>query len=141
MTHPPHYGMRCKPASKMTRLRGRAPRGKRPVGEVAFMATEDTGLCGSRRSATVTARCVIGSVKGSTSSPRLRRASYCQRSAGDSLSLDHLSAHKVPVVREAIETAGATICLPLYSPGLNPVEQLFARLKSPNRPKNRPGDV
>ena len=39
--------------------------------------------------------------------------------------------HKVDGVEEAIEARGArAVFLPAYSPDLNPIEQLFARLKS-----------
>lgn len=51
--------------------------------------------------------------------------------AGDIVILDNLSSHKVEGVREAIEAAGATLRhLPPYSPDLNPIEQLFAKLKA-----------
>jgi transposase len=44
---------------------------------------------------------------------------------------DNLSSHKVAGVREAIEAVGATILyLPPYSPDLNPIEQLFSKLKA-----------
>ena len=37
---------------------------------------------------------------------------------------DNLNAHKVTGVREAIEAVGARVlCLPPYSPDLNPIEQ------------------
>jgi hypothetical protein len=40
-------------------------------------------------------------------------------------------AHKVAGVRQAIAAAGASLLyLPLYSPDLNPIEQLFAKLKA-----------
>jgi transposase len=45
--------------------------------------------------------------------------------------MDNLRAHKVAGVREAIEAAGAVLLyLPPYSPDLNPIEQLFAKLKA-----------
>jgi transposase len=45
--------------------------------------------------------------------------------------LDNLAAHKVDGVRQAIQAAGASILyLPPYSPDLNPIEQLFAKLKT-----------
>jgi transposase len=45
--------------------------------------------------------------------------------------LDNLAAHKVDGVRQAIAAAGASILyLPPYSPDLNPIEQLFAKLKT-----------
>jgi transposase len=41
------------------------------------------------------------------------------------------SAHKVKGVRQAIAAAGASILyLPPYSPDLNPIEPLFAKLKA-----------
>ena len=47
------------------------------------------------------------------------------------LVLDNLSSHKVAGVREAVEAAGATLrYLPPYSPDLNPIEQVFAKLKA-----------
>ena len=45
--------------------------------------------------------------------------------------LDNLSSHKVAGVKEAIEGSGATLrYLPPYSPDLNPIEKLFAKLKA-----------
>jgi transposase len=49
---------------------------------------------------------------------------------GDVVIMDNLPAHKVAGVREAIEQAGAQLLyLPPYSPDLNPIEQVFAKLK------------
>jgi transposase len=50
---------------------------------------------------------------------------------GDVVVLDNLPAHKVSGIREAIAARGATLMyLPPYSPDLNPIEQLFAKLKA-----------
>ena len=50
---------------------------------------------------------------------------------GDIVFADNLPAHKVAGVREAIEAAGATLrLLPAYSPDLNPIEQVFSKLKA-----------
>ena len=50
---------------------------------------------------------------------------------GDIVILDNLSSHKSPAVRTAIERVGATLrFLPPYSPDLNPIEQVFAKLKA-----------
>ena len=50
---------------------------------------------------------------------------------GDVVVLDNLAAHKVDGIRQAIAAAGASILyLPPYSPDLNPIEQLFAKLKA-----------
>src|SRR3546814_9118124 len=44
--------------------------------------------------------------------------------------MDNLSSHKRPAVRAAIRSVGARLLfLPPYSPDLNPIEQMFAKLK------------
>jgi transposase len=49
---------------------------------------------------------------------------------GDIVVMDNLSSHKSDAVREAIEAAGAELLfLPPYSPDLNPIEQVFSKLK------------
>lgn len=49
---------------------------------------------------------------------------------GDIVVMDNVSVHKVAGVREAIEAHGASLFyLPPYSPDLNPIEQVFAKLK------------
>jgi len=49
---------------------------------------------------------------------------------GDIVILDNLSSHKGKRARQAIRSAGAhLVFLPPYSPDLNPIEQLFAKLK------------
>jgi transposase len=51
-------------------------------------------------------------------------------SSGDIVILDNLGSHKGHRVRRAIQAAGAhLIFLPAYGPDLNPIEQLFAKLK------------
>ncbi|MEZ5934703.1 MAG: transposase [Alphaproteobacteria bacterium] len=50
---------------------------------------------------------------------------------GDVVVMDNLSAHKVDGVRQAIERASASVLsLPPYGPDLNPIEQVFARIKA-----------
>ena len=49
---------------------------------------------------------------------------------GDVVIMDNLGSHKGCAIRQAIRTAGARlIFLPKYSPDLNPIEQVFAKLK------------
>ncbi|GAC1667129.1 MAG: hypothetical protein PVS2B1_25400 [Candidatus Dormibacteraceae bacterium] len=51
--------------------------------------------------------------------------------AGDIVVMDNLGSHKVAGVRQAIEAAGARLrYLPPYSPDLNPIEQVFSKLKA-----------
>ena len=49
---------------------------------------------------------------------------------GDIVVMDNLGSHKGRAVRQAIRAAGAKLFfLPKYSPDLNPIEQVFAKLK------------
>ena len=49
---------------------------------------------------------------------------------GDLVVADNLACHKSQAVRRAIRKAGARLLLlPKYSPDLNPIEQVFAKLK------------
>jgi len=49
---------------------------------------------------------------------------------GDIVVMDNLGSHKSKAVRSAIRAAGAKLFfLPKYSPDLNPIEQVFAKLK------------
>lgn len=49
---------------------------------------------------------------------------------GDIVILDNLNSHKGKAVRQAIRTSGShMLFLPPYSPDLNPIEQVFAKLK------------
>lgn len=51
-------------------------------------------------------------------------------SPGDVVIMDNLGSHKGVAVRNAIRAAGARLLfLPPYSPDLNPIEQVFAKLK------------
>ncbi len=48
----------------------------------------------------------------------------------DLVIVDNLGSHKSAAVRQAIRAAGAKLfLLPKYSPDLNPIEQVFAKLK------------
>ena len=50
---------------------------------------------------------------------------------GDVVILDNLGSHKGRPARQAIRKAGAhLIFLPPYSPDLNPIEMMFAKLKT-----------
>jgi transposase len=50
---------------------------------------------------------------------------------GDIVIIDNLGSHKSKAMRRAIRAAGAKLFfLPSYSPDLNPIEQVFAKLKT-----------
>ena len=50
---------------------------------------------------------------------------------GDIVIMDNLRSHKVHGVAELIESAGATVLyLPPYSPDLNPIEEMWSKIKA-----------
>src|SRR5207253_9356100 len=50
---------------------------------------------------------------------------------GNIVVMDNLGSHKGSAIRRAIRAAGAHLLfLPPYSPDLNPIEQVFAKLKT-----------
>jgi transposase len=116
----------------MARLRGRAPRGERLVGKVPYGHWKTTTLVAALRSTALTAPCVIdGPMNGNAFLAYAGQILAPSLQPGDIVVLDNLSAHKVAGVREVIEAAGAMLLyLPPYSPDLNPIEQLFAKLKA-----------
>jgi len=60
---------------------------------------------------------------------------------GDVVILDNLGSHKGKAARAAVRARGARlIFLPPYSPDLNPIEQVFAKLKHLMR-NTQPRDV
>ena len=62
---------------------------------------------------------------------------------GDVVVMDNLSSHKVKGLKEIVEERGARIeYLPPYSPDLNPVENMWSKIKSQLRQvKGRCKDV
>ena len=66
---------------------------------------------------------------------------------GDVVILDNLGSHKGKAVRRAIRASGARLLfLPPYSPDLNPIEQVFAKLKhlmrkAKEEPSTLPGNA
>jgi transposase len=119
-------------ATNLARRRGRCPRGERLDGPVPHGHWKSTTFLAGLTVNGLTAPYVFdGAVNG-----RLFRAWTEQMlapalAAGDVVIMDNLPAHKVAGVREAIEARGAKLLyLPPYSPDLNPIEQVFAKLKA-----------
>ena len=119
-------------ATDMARLRGRAPRSERLVGKVPHGHWKTTTFVAGLRSSALTAPCVIdGAMNGNAFLAYVEQILAPSLKPGDIVVLDNLSAHKVPGVRQAIESTGSKLLyLPPYSPDFNPIEQLFAKLKA-----------
>jgi transposase len=119
-------------STNMARLRGRAPRGERLVGKVPQGHWKTTTFVAGLRSTALTAPGVIdGPMNGNAFLAYVEQVLVPTLRSGDIVVMDNLSVHKVPGVRQAIEAAGAKLFyLPPYSPDFNPIEQLFAKLKT-----------
>lgn len=116
----------------MARLYGRGPRGKRVIGQVPHAHWQTTTfLAGLRHDRIVAPLVLDGAIDGATFLAWVEQFLAPTLDCGDIVVADNLGSHKVAGVREAIEARGAGIMfLPSYSPDLNPIEQLFAKLKA-----------
>jgi len=118
--------------TKMARLYGRCPRGKRLVCAVPHGHWKTATFIGALRCNAMTAPCIFdGAINGETFLAWVEQFLVPTLRKHDIVVMDNLSSHKVAGVREAIEATGATLrYLPPYSPDLNPIEQYFSKLKS-----------
>jgi len=116
----------------MVRLRGRAPRGERLVGYAPHGHWKTITFVGGLRQRGMTAPFVLeGAINGPMFLAYVKQCLVPTLKRGEIVLMDHLPAHKVAGIAEAIEAAGATlIYLPKYSPDLNPIELAFSKLKA-----------
>jgi transposase len=116
----------------MARRYGRSPRGARLVTAVPHGHWKTTTFVAALRQSGVIAPLVLdGPMTGAAFRAYVEQSLAPALEPGDVLVLDNLAAHKVDGVRQALAAAGASILyLPPYSPDLNPIEQLFAKLKA-----------
>jgi transposase len=119
-------------STSMARTRGRSRRGTRLVGLVPHGHWKTTTIVAGLRCDAITAPFVIDHpMDGAIFLTYVRQCLVPTLTKGDLVVMDNLKPHKVAGVREAIEAAGATLrYLPPYSPDLNPIELLFAKLKA-----------
>lgn len=84
------------------------------------------------RSDRITAPCVFdGPINGESFKAYVEQILVPTLSPGDIVIMDNLGSHKGGVIRKLIRAAGARLFfLPPYSPDLNPIEQVFAKIKT-----------
>jgi transposase len=119
-------------ATNMTRRYGRSPSDRRLVAAVPHGHWRTTTFIAGHRQAGIVAPLVLdGPMTGRAFRAYVEQCLAPALAPGDVVVLDNLAAHKIDGVRQAIAAAGASILyLPPYSPDLNPIEQLFAKLKA-----------
>lgn len=119
-------------STKMTRLYGRAPRGRRLLAKAPFGHWKTTTFVAALRNRGLGAPMVLdGPMTGQAFLAYVEQVLIPTLKPGDIVVMDNLPAHKIAAVREAIAKAGAQFfLLPPYSPDMNPIEMAFAKLKT-----------
>ena len=115
----------------MAPLRGWAPVGQRLHAKVSYGHWRTVTLLAALRCDLINAPCVLDQpVNARSFTDYVEQCLVPTLSPGDVVIMDNLSSHKKPAIRKAIRAVGAKLLfLPSYSPDLNPIEQVFARLK------------
>jgi len=115
----------------MTRLSGWAPKGERLIDAAPAGHWKTTTFVAGLRSTGLIAPLVLdGPMTGEVFRAYVEQMLAPTLEPGDVVVMDNLPAHKVAGVQDAIQLAQASLLyLPAYSPDLNPIEQVFAKLK------------
>lgn len=122
----------------MTRTHGRAPQGQRLIAKVPHGKWRTLTFLAALRHDRIDAPCVLdGPINGESFLAYVEQFLLPTLASGDVVIMDNLGSHKSQAVRRAIRSVGARlIFLPPYSPDLNPIEQVFAKLKTLLRKAN-----
>jgi putative transposase len=115
----------------MAPLRGWAPRGLRLKAKVPQGRWETMTFLAALRHDRIDAPWLLaGPINGEKFRLYVEKVLVPSLRPGDIVVMDNLGSHKGRAVRRAIRSAGAKLFfLPKYSPDLNPIEQVFAKLK------------
>jgi transposase len=119
-------------STNMVRLRGRAPCGVRVIGSVPLGAWETITFVAALRHNKMTAPMVVeGAMTGDMFLAYIEQCLVPTLRRRDIVAMDNCRVHLRSGVREAIESAGASLrYLPKYSPDLNPIEMPYSKFKT-----------
>ena len=117
--------------TNMAPLRGWAPRGRRLPAKVPHGKWRTLTFLAALRHDRIDAPWVLDApINGESFRTYVEKVLVPTLQPGDLVVMDNLGSHKGAKVRKAIRSAGAKLFfLPKYSPDLNPIEQVFAKLK------------
>jgi transposase len=117
--------------TNMAPLRGWATKGQRLHAKVPYGHWKTMTFLAALRCDRIDAPCVLDQpINAACFLGYVEQFLVPTLSPGDVVIMDNLSSHKRPVIRAAIRSVGARLLfLPPYSPDLNPIEQVFAKLK------------
>lgn len=114
----------------MGRTYGRAPVGQRVQAAAPGAWKSVTLIAGLRTSGMVAPMALPGPTDRPAFETYVERVLAPELRAGDVVVWDHLSPHKSVSAVAAIEAAGARVePLPVYSPDLSPIEEMFSKIK------------
>jgi putative transposase len=115
----------------MAPIRGWGPRGERLRGFAPHGHWRTMTFLGALRCDGLTAPCVFdGPINGTAFRAYVEQVLLPTLRPGDIVIMDNLGSHKAAAIRRIIKAAGARLWfLPPYSPDLNPIEQVFAKVK------------
>ena len=115
----------------MAPLRGWAPRGDRLTAKVPHGRWKTMTFLAALRCDRIEAPWFLeGPIDGDSFRLYVEKVLLPSLRPGDIVIMDNLGSHKSKAVRQLIRAAGAKLFfLPKYSPDLNPIEQVFAKLK------------
>ncbi len=115
----------------MAPLRGWSRKGERLIAHVPHGHWKTMTFLAALRCDAITAPCVFdGPINGESFLRYVEQFLVPSLKPGDIVVMDNLGSHKSNAVRAAIRAVGARLLfLPPYSPDLNPIEQVFAKLK------------
>jgi transposase len=115
----------------MTPLRGWCAKGARLKATAPFGRWKTMTFIAALRCDRIDAPCLFdGPINGQAFLAYVRTFLVPTLCPGDVVVMDNLGSHRGKPVRRAIRQAGAKLLfLPKYSPDLNPIEQVFAKLK------------
>ena len=117
--------------TNMAPLRGWGPRGRRLIAKVPHGHWQTTTFLAALRHDRIDAPWLLeGPIDGESFHLYVEKVLVPTLRIGDVVIMDNLGSHKGKAIRRLIRAAGAKlIFLPKYSPDLNPIEQVFAKLK------------
>lgn len=116
----------------MAPLRGWSPRGRRLPGKAPHGHWQTLTFIAALRIDRIDAPCLFdGPINGASFSAYVEQVLVPALQPGDIVVMDNLGSHKGSGIRKAIRAVGGRLFfLPPYSPDLNPIEQVFAKLKA-----------
>jgi transposase len=117
--------------TNMAPLRGWGVRGQRLPARVPHGHWKTMTFLAALRHDRIDAPCVFdGPINGESFQRYVEQFLAPTLKPGDIVVMDNLGSHKGNAIRAAIRNQGARLLfLPPYSPDLNPIEQMFAKLK------------